>query len=114
MNNVKFFILFVIVIISFSIITTILYYQTETEIIATVTDKSITVIGHEEETETIYLIFTDKEVFENSDMIFKGKFNSSDFYSNIKIGKTYKFKVYGWRIPILSSYRNIYTYQEKL
>ncbi|MCD6435786.1 MAG: DUF1523 family protein [Clostridiales bacterium] len=57
--------------------------------------------------ESYYLIFTDKEVLMNADSWFWLKFNSSDIYGNLKIGKTYKFKVYGWRIRILSAYRNI-------
>lgn len=54
-----------------------------------------------------YLIFTDKEVFENTDSILYWKFNSSDFYSEIEKEQTYKFRVYGFRIPFLSWYRNI-------
>lgn len=54
-----------------------------------------------------YLIFTDKGVFENTDTIFYFKFDSSDIYGEIKEGKTYQAKVYGFRIPIFSMYKNI-------
>ena len=54
-----------------------------------------------------YLVFTETEVFENTDEFFKGKFNSSDVYNQFDIGKTYKCEVIGWRIPLLSWYRNI-------
>ena len=54
-----------------------------------------------------YLIFCEEEVFENSDAIWYGKFDSSDFYKDIRKGESYEFKVYGWRIPFLSKYRNI-------
>jgi hypothetical protein len=54
-----------------------------------------------------YLIFTDKGVFENTDSWIELKFNSSDLYGKLEKGKTYDFRVYGWRIPLLSKYRNI-------
>jgi hypothetical protein len=54
-----------------------------------------------------YLIFTDNEVLENTDSLWYWKWNSSDFYNKIEAGKTYKFTVYGWRVPFMSWYRNI-------
>lgn len=59
-----------------------------------------------------YLIFTENEVFQNTDSILYGKFNSSDLYGSLEAGKTYKLKVYGWRIRFLSMYRNIITVDE--
>lgn len=64
-----------------------------------------------------YLIFgEDKDghikVVQNTDSLFKGKFNSSDIYADIKVGKTYHFDVYGFRIPFLSKYENIDSYKE--
>ena len=56
-----------------------------------------------------YLIFTEGEVFENSDSLMRWKWNSSDMYGEMKAGQTYKAVGYGWRIPFLSSYRNIVT-----
>ncbi len=46
-------------------------------------------------------------VFENTDEWLRGKFNSSDFYAQIKEGETYTFTVVGVRIPFLSLYQNI-------
>lgn len=60
-----------------------------------------------------YLIFTDIEVFENTDTMYYFKFKSSDIYSKLETGKEYTLKVYGWRIPFLSQYRNIVTVKEK-
>lgn len=54
-----------------------------------------------------YLIFSDNEVFKNTDDWFFFKFDSADLYGNIDIDKTYKVRVTGLRIPILSYYRNI-------
>lgn len=54
-----------------------------------------------------YLVFTENETFENTDEIFMGKWNSSDFQGKFAKDSTYKVKVIGWRIPITSTYRNI-------
>jgi len=54
-----------------------------------------------------YLIFTDNGTYENTDTVFKGKFNSSDIYGDFKEGETYDVTVWGWRVPFLSMYPNI-------
>ena len=64
-----------------------------------------------------YLIFTKDEedrvkVIQNTDSLLKGKFNSSDIYADLKVGKTYDFDVYGFRIPFFSKYENIESYKE--
>lgn len=35
------------------------------------------------------------------------KFDSSDVYGELEIGNSYEVRVVGWRIPLLSWYRNI-------
>ena len=59
-----------------------------------------------------YLVFTENETFENTDRLIFFKFNSSDIYGMIREGGTYKAKVAGVRIPILSWYRNIVSVEE--
>jgi hypothetical protein len=64
-----------------------------------------------------YLIFTqlsdgNVRVFENTDSLIEGKFNSSDVYAKLKENKKYQIKTYGWRIPYLSSYENIINVEE--
>ena len=54
-----------------------------------------------------YIIFCENEVLEDTDTLWYLKFNSSDVYNDLDIGKEYKLDVYGWRIPVLSAYRNI-------
>ena len=54
-----------------------------------------------------YLIFCEEQVLENTDSLWYWKWNSSDFYRDIKVGETYEVRVYGWRIPFLSMYQNI-------
>lgn len=54
-----------------------------------------------------YLVFTDGETFENTDTMFYWKWNSSDLYGRLEPGRSYRAKVYGWRVPMFSWYRNI-------
>ncbi len=72
-------------------------------------DKQITTETDREtgKVASTYLIFTDRGVYRNDDAGWFAKFDSSDFYGNLDVGKTYRIKVYGWRIPIFSMYPNI-------
>ena len=69
----------------------------------TVKDKTVTV----SKSKSKYLIFTDKGVYENADSLLQGKWDSSDMYNSLEIGKQYKVEVRGYRIPFLSMYQNI-------
>jgi len=56
-----------------------------------------------------YLIWTEENgVYQNTDTLLRLKFNSSNVYGKFKTGETYKIDYYGWRIPFLSWYPNIY------
>ncbi len=59
-----------------------------------------------------YLVFGKNEVYQNTDSWPLLKFRSSDFYRDIEVGKTYRFTVVGWRIPLFSTYRNIVGFEE--
>lgn len=59
-----------------------------------------------------YLIFCEDEfgqvtVLENTDSFFNGKFNSSDIYAQLEVGKTYQFDLVSRRWRLLSWYENI-------
>jgi hypothetical protein len=43
-------------------------------------------------------------VLKNEDLFWHWKWNSSDIQADIDEGKTYRFRICGWRIPILSEY----------
>lgn len=81
-----------------------------------VTDKVVKVDSSTKHPRSVYLVFveTDKgtQVFEVTDSVIMGRYDSSNVYGSIKTGKTYKMKVRGYRIPILSSYENIDTFTE--
>lgn len=93
------------------VIFTVLYQTTRDETVATVV-KSERVCESGKDGECKYMIFTKDEVLENSDSLLNMKFNSSDYYANIEVGKTYEFYVVGWRVPFFSMYRNILDYSE--
>jgi hypothetical protein len=90
-------------------------YGTAAETDFTVTGKDRIVetsnSGKRQDISSKYLVFTKNkdgvEVFENTDSLLNGKFNSSDVQAQLEIGKQYRAAVYGWRIPFFSSYRNI-------
>ena len=56
-----------------------------------------------------YLIYTDKGTFRNTDSWLFLKFSSADMQGKLGVGETFKIKANGWRIPILSKFRNIIT-----
>lgn len=85
-----------------------IYYKYSSEIIEiTIKDKERITTGTRENIKGKFIIYTEKEVFENSDSWMYLKFSSSDYQNRMDIGKIYRVKVAGWRIPILSKYRNI-------
>ena len=78
------------------------------QITVTVTDKGIK--NYKQESK--YLIYgkdDDKQIVtcEISDSLIQGKFNSSEIYGSIEVGKKYTFEIVGERNELLSMYPNI-------
>lgn len=79
----------------------------------TITDKErVTRQYTENSIDSKYLIYGEDEngktyVFEDTDTLFRGKFNSSDVYGALKEGETYELTVIGFRVHILNWYENI-------
>lgn len=69
----------------------------------TIKDKERITSGQD----SYYLVYTEDEVFKNIDSLFFTKFDSSDVYRKLDVGKTYNVKVNWFRIPLFSMYRNI-------
>ncbi len=83
----------------------------ERTVIALVTGKEV---KRADENSDKYLIYTESEngeieVYEITDSLFKGRFDSSDLYAKIKVGETYKFTICGKRYRFLSMYPNVYS-----
>ena len=79
---------------------------------ATVTDRNV----KNSSKESKYLIYCEDidgntVVYEVTDSLLHGRFNSSDVYAQISVGKTYEFTVGGSRSGFLSWYPNIYEYK---
>ncbi len=87
-------------------------YGTIENVDVVVTDKERVTTGSGDSISSKYLIYTDGETFENTDNLFYGTFNSSDFYGRIQRNHRYRLTVCGWRVPWLSMYRNIVEMQE--
>lgn len=83
------------------------YYMSSETIEITVKDKERITTGSGESISSKFIIYTENEVFENTDSWIFGKFNSADYQNKLEVGKTYKVKVAGWRVPFFSMYRNI-------
>ena len=62
--------------------------------------------------ESYYLIFTDKGVYKNADNLMFFKFNSSDIYNDLRVGRCYSIKKRFWRFRVLSIYENIMSVKE--
>lgn len=84
-------------------------YGTEEHVRFTVSDKERIVESNDDDgVSSKYIVFTEEgEVFENTDSVLRFKFNSSTVQGQLKEGQIYDATVYGWRIPFLSTYRNI-------
>lgn len=79
-----------------------------------VTDKGIKNYDNDSK----YLIYCKNEneeiqVYEITDSFFQGKFNSSDIYGSIEVGKEYTFVIRGTRIGLTSTYPNIVEVTER-
>lgn len=77
-------------------------------VVATITEKERVVDGDSSK----YLIFTktqdgDVLVLQNTDSFINAKFNSSDLYAKLEVGKTYTFDLVGYRVQFFSWYENI-------
>lgn len=78
------------------------------EAIITVTDKERV----NDSGSSYYLVFGKDEygnvvVYENSDEILRGKWDSSTLQAGLEIGETYNVVLVGYRIPFWSMYENI-------
>jgi len=104
-----------IIVITIAMVGTCIEYMNPQTVVAKVINKErIYEKGGSEHksVKSFYLIYTDVSEYKITDQFFYGKFNSSNLYGKLEIGKTYEFEIRGFRIPILSMYPNIKSYKE--
>jgi hypothetical protein len=89
------------------IVIAIVEYNTVDVIQVTVVDKERIVTGSGENISSKFLVYTEGEVFQNTDNILFLKFGSADVQNRLRPDSTYTVKVNGYRIPSTSSFRNI-------
>lgn len=84
------------------------YYMSSTrDVTATVTDKNRVCDSTGSSVSCYYLIYTSAGTFKDTDSLVAGKFASSDLYGQLQTGHTYRLRVRGYRIPVMSEYPNI-------
>ena len=59
------------------------------------------------DTKTATLVFAKGETYEVGDSLLALHFSSADVYRKLKRGETYECETQGFRVPLLSSYKNI-------
>ena len=69
-------------------------------------------VKRQSEKSDVYLVQCGDNVYKVSDLLFKGKFNSSDIYAKLKVGKKYEIVTTGYRFNLFSMYKNINDYKE--
>ncbi len=86
---------------------------TEATFCATVTAKDVVATSESSD----YLVWVEEcetgrlETLAMNDSYTYGIFNSSDRYGAVEVGETYEMTVAGWRIPLLSNYRFIVSFE---
>ena len=76
-------------------------FHTESGQVFTIKDKAV--VGKSGQ----YLIYTDKTTYEIDDTWLHGRWDSSDVYGKMEVGKTYICTLQGYRVPFFSMYPNI-------
>lgn len=78
------------------------YYHDSTVRVAVTGKESVnTSDGHE------YRIYANDEVYVMEDSIIKGRFRTANDYARLQPHHTYECKAWGWRVPLLSMFKNL-------
>lgn len=81
-----------------------LLYSTEEKQTITISEKWV---KYQDETQKYHVSDENGNVYEVTDELLYLTFDASNRYANLKEGNTYTVTTVGWRIPILSMYKNI-------
>lgn len=105
--------LVIIAVIVAVVVVPVMNFTNDHQYTITITDKErVAIQSDKDNISSKYLIYGEDEngktyVFEDTDTLFRGKFNSSDVYGALKEGETYELTVIGFRVHILNWYENI-------
>ncbi|HFV7440159.1 TPA: hypothetical protein ACH94F_002322 [Staphylococcus aureus] len=84
---------------------TVASYQNKEVHQGTITDKYN---KRQDKEDKFYIVLDNKQVIENSDLLFKKKFDSADIQARLKVGDKVKVKTIGYRIHFLNLYPVLY------
>lgn len=97
-----------IILLSLAVYGIFIDYTNEEVIAIEVKDKYIKRQGTGDKIRDVYMIVdSDNNTYQITDLLFKGKFNSTDLYNTFQIGQVYLVEVSGIRNHFFSMYRNI-------
>ena len=92
-----------------SIVLSILQYNHKETFNGEITEKYNKRDG---DSDKFFIVLDDNKVIENSDLLFKGKFNSADIQAKLKVGDKVEVKTIGYRVHLLSMYPTMYEVKE--
>ncbi|CUE68826.1 phage membrane protein [Staphylococcus aureus] len=84
---------------------TVASYQHKEVHQGTITDKYN---KRQDKEDKFYIVLDNKQVIENSDLLFKNKFDSADIQARLKVGDKVEVKTIGYRIHFLNLYPVLY------
>jgi hypothetical protein len=109
-NEKKYYILFFIIILIISLlIPLILYFTSKFEKTITIKEKYT---RYRRRSSNYNIVDNENNVYQIGNLWFKGDFNRGDDYAKINIGDTYKVKGYGFRVPFIDMYKQIYEVEQ--
>lgn len=94
----------IIIIVIIAVVSINYTYGNEQNLEITVKDKYI---KNNDGSDIYMVVDTNGNAYKITDMLFLGKFNSTDLYNKLNIGETYEIKTTGYRNKFFSSYPNI-------
>lgn len=105
-NIVSFIIVILIIFCLFKVCS--LGYQNQQTIVCEIKEKWV----KRKNNDDLYLVKCGEKVYKIEDLLFFGKFNSSDIYASLEVGKTYEIETSGYRLTFFSEYQNINKYKK--
>lgn len=106
---VSFLVLIVVIIFAGLIALPIVQYNHKETFNGEITEKYN---KHDGDSDKFFIVLDDNKVIENSDLLFKGKFNSADIQAKLKVGDKVEVKTIGYRVHFLSMYPTMYEIKE--